>query len=161
MYGELSQWLRSLVVLAEGLCSIPSTFMVAHNLLELQVQGIWHPLFGHQVHTWYTLTCAGKHSHVKQRCQQWNHGGSLKAAWESNGEESCAAVKTSVASPVLLPGSQASTVSSDRAAIFTSFANRDSSLSSSLIISFFLAPHPRSFVRIFRPKLSRGDCPCL
>ena len=30
--GEMAQWLRTLAALAEDLSSVPSTYMVAHNL---------------------------------------------------------------------------------------------------------------------------------
>jgi hypothetical protein len=37
--GEMAQQLRALAVLVEGLCSVPRTYMAAHNHLYPQVQG--------------------------------------------------------------------------------------------------------------------------
>lgn len=38
--GEVAHWLRELAALAEKLDFVPSTDMPAHNLLQLQLQGI-------------------------------------------------------------------------------------------------------------------------
>lgn len=37
---EIAQWLSMLTVLTEDLNSVPRSYMVAHNLLELQLLGI-------------------------------------------------------------------------------------------------------------------------
>ena len=36
----MTQWLRALTALTEELGSIPSTYMAAHNCLEIQLEGI-------------------------------------------------------------------------------------------------------------------------
>ncbi|GAB1286785.1 Gamma-tubulin complex component 4 [Apodemus speciosus] len=46
--GEMAYQLRAVAVLPVDLGLIPSTYKVAHNQLELQFQGIWHP----HLHLW-------------------------------------------------------------------------------------------------------------
>jgi hypothetical protein len=39
----MAQWLKALAALGQDTSSVPSTHMVAHNLLWLQFQITWHP----------------------------------------------------------------------------------------------------------------------
>lgn len=59
--------LRALAALAEDQGFVHSTHIDNHNSVELQFQGNPTPFYGlweHQVCTWYTEMCAGKHSHT-------------------------------------------------------------------------------------------------
>lgn len=50
--GEMDQWLRALTDLLEDMGSILSTHTMAHNGLQLQLQG-FSGLHGYQAYSWH------------------------------------------------------------------------------------------------------------